>query len=74
MVVSLTSRVRCQRFWLRGDRKGEMEVFIDNLPGYPDNIRSTQRGTFWIGLVAVWNFLNYFDLLKYLPRHIYIDI
>ena len=27
-----------------------MEVFHDNLPGYPDNIKATPRGTFYVGL------------------------
>jgi len=25
-------------------------VLVDNLPGLPDNIRLTHRGTFWLGL------------------------
>ncbi|XP_024522779.1 protein STRICTOSIDINE SYNTHASE-LIKE 5-like [Selaginella moellendorffii] len=29
-----------------------MEVFIDNLPGHPDNIRHNGQDRFWIGLVA----------------------
>eukprot|EP00250_Pteridium_aquilinum_P033817 c6375_g1_i1 orf=182-1297(-) len=52
LVFCETAKVRCQRLWLQGSRKGEMEIFIDNLPGYPDNIHTTKRGTFWIGLVA----------------------
>lgn len=52
LVFCETTKVRCQRLWLKGDHKGEIEIFIDNLPGYPDNIHSTKRGTFWIGLVS----------------------
>ncbi|CAB3405546.1 unnamed protein product [Caenorhabditis bovis] len=29
------------------------EMFAANLPGMPDNIRMTERGTFWVGLAAV---------------------
>ena len=28
------------------------EIFIDNLPGFPDNINNGLNGRFWIGLVA----------------------
>ena len=27
-----------------------MEIFHDNLPGYPDNIKRTPRGTFYVGM------------------------
>ncbi|KAI5084327.1 hypothetical protein GOP47_0000496 [Adiantum capillus-veneris] len=52
LVVCETSKVRCGRLWLKGSQKGILESFIDNLPGYPDNIHRTERGTFWIGLVS----------------------
>ena len=29
-----------------------MEVFYDNLPGYPDNIKLSGRGTFYVGLTV----------------------
>ncbi|MCO5605234.1 hypothetical protein L7F22_059414 [Adiantum nelumboides] len=53
LVVSETSKVRCQRLWLKGSNKGKLEKFIDNLPGYPENIHKSDRGTFWIGLVSL---------------------
>lgn len=41
---------RIQRYWIAGPHKGSHEVFIDNLPGYPDNITRTPDGTFLVGL------------------------
>jgi sugar lactone lactonase YvrE len=41
---------RIQRYWIAGPRAGSHEVFIDNLPGYPDNITRTPDGTFLVGL------------------------
>jgi len=38
------------RYFLKGPRKGESEVFVDGLPGLPDNIRPTGRGGYYIGL------------------------
>ena len=41
---------RIQRYWISGPREGSHEVFIDNLPGYPDNITRTPDGNFLVGL------------------------
>jgi hypothetical protein len=34
---------------LTGDKAGQSEVFADNLPLLPDNIRPSGRGGFWLG-------------------------
>jgi sugar lactone lactonase YvrE len=41
---------RITRYWLRGERAGTHEVFVDGLPGYPDNITRTPDGHFLVGL------------------------
>ncbi|XP_073150178.1 protein STRICTOSIDINE SYNTHASE-LIKE 5-like [Henckelia pumila] len=41
---------RCQRYYIEGRRKGSTDVFIDNLPGVPDNIRYDGEGLYWIAL------------------------
>ena len=41
---------RIQRYWISGPRRGSHEVFIDNLPGYPDNITRAPDGSFLVGL------------------------
>ncbi len=51
VLVSETASYRIRRVWLRGERAGESDVFADNLPGFPDNIRwSPARRAFWIAL------------------------
>ncbi|MCC6153352.1 MAG: SMP-30/gluconolactonase/LRE family protein [Candidatus Hydrogenedentes bacterium] len=50
VLVNETWNYRVLRYWLTGDKKGTWDVFIDNLPGYPDNISSNGRGTFWLAL------------------------
>lgn len=35
---------------MKGPKKGQMELFYNNLPGYPDNIKSTPRSTYFVGL------------------------
>ncbi len=55
VLVNETYRFRVTRYWLKGDRAGTSDTFVDNLPGYPDNITSNRRGTFWLALFTVRN-------------------
>ncbi|MEZ4452592.1 MAG: SMP-30/gluconolactonase/LRE family protein [Nannocystaceae bacterium] len=51
VVVTELSSYRVTRVWLAGPKKGEHEVLIDDLPGFPDNITySPERGAYWIAL------------------------
>ncbi|MCY1277262.1 Strictosidine synthase [compost metagenome] len=50
VLVNETYRYRIQRYWLKGDKAGQHEVFIDNLPGMPDNLQGDRAGTFWVAL------------------------
>ncbi len=51
VLVNDTSSYRVRRYWLKGEKAGHSDVFIDNLPGFPDGISSNVRDTFWIALV-----------------------
>jgi sugar lactone lactonase YvrE len=55
VLVNETYRYRIRRCWLKGPRAGESEIFVDNLPGFPDNITANRRGTFWLALFTVRN-------------------
>lgn len=50
VLVNETYRYRITRYWLKGDKAGSHEVFIDNLPGLPDNLQGDRAGTFWVAL------------------------
>jgi sugar lactone lactonase YvrE len=50
VLVNETYRYRILRYWLKGDKAGTREVFIDNLPGLPDNLQGDRAGTFWVAL------------------------
>ena len=52
VLVNETGRYRIHRVWLNGEKRGKAEVFIDNLPGFPDGISSNGRDTFWLALVT----------------------
>jgi sugar lactone lactonase YvrE len=55
LLVNETYRFRITRYWLTGDRAGKSEPFVENLPGYPDNINRAPDGTFWLALFTVRN-------------------
>ena len=46
-------RFRCMKVWLKGEKAGHAETFVENLPGCPDNIRLGSDGYFWIALLPV---------------------
>lgn len=41
---------RCKKYYIQGERKGSTEIFVNNLPGMPDNIRYDGEGHYWIAL------------------------
>ena len=55
VLVNETYRYRITRYWLKGPKTGTSDTFIDNLPGFPDNITSNRRGTFWLACFTVRN-------------------
>ncbi|MEM7373954.1 MAG: SMP-30/gluconolactonase/LRE family protein [Bacteroidota bacterium] len=48
LLVVETNKYRVQKYWLQGPKAGSMEIFVDNLPGFPDGISTGENGTFWI--------------------------
>jgi sugar lactone lactonase YvrE len=64
VLVAETGKYRVLRVWLSGEKKNLTEIFIDNLPGFPDNISSNGNDKFWLALVTPRSPL----LDKLLPR------
>ena len=54
------------RYWFDGPKKGQIEVVIDNLPGYPDNINLSSDGHYWCALVGMRS--PVFDLALKTPQ------
>jgi sugar lactone lactonase YvrE len=52
VLVVETGSYRVHRYWLNGAKQGQSEIFIDNLPGFPDGISSNGKGEFWLALVT----------------------
>ncbi len=52
VLVNETAAHRITRVWLKGPKAGTKDVFIENLPGYPDNLSYNGRGLFWVALAG----------------------
>ena len=50
VLVNETSAHRITRFWLKGEKRGTSDTFLDNLPFYPDGISNGENGIFWIAM------------------------
>ncbi|KAI9123160.1 hypothetical protein K1719_006049 [Acacia pycnantha] len=71
LVVCETWKHSCLRHWLKGDKKGHTETFIQNLPAGPDNIHLAPDGSFWLALVPVPNLQKLgFVMSSKLLRHL----
>ena len=46
VLINETFMYRIQKYWLKGDKAGTSEIFIENLPGFPDNVFSNEKGIF----------------------------
>ncbi|PWE28868.1 strictosidine synthase [Maritimibacter sp. 55A14] len=52
LMVAETGRAAIHRLWLTGPKSGTAEPFMENLPGYPDNIQAQGDGTYWVGFAS----------------------
>ena len=52
VLVVETGAYRIHRLWLNGSKQGQADIFIDNLPGFPDGISSNRKDKFWLALVT----------------------
>jgi sugar lactone lactonase YvrE len=55
VLVNETSAHRVRRYWLEGPQKGTSDIFLDNLPFYPDGISYNEHGIFWIAMMSPRN-------------------
>lgn len=52
VLINETGTYRVWRYWINGNKKGTKEVFLDNLPGFPDGISRGDNGIFWLTLIS----------------------
>lgn len=49
LILSETFGLRLHKYWIKGEKAGTLEVFVNALPGYPDNVTYT-AGIFWVAI------------------------
>ncbi|MDO6566122.1 SMP-30/gluconolactonase/LRE family protein [Alteromonas sp. 1_MG-2023] len=52
VLVNETGSYRVLRYFIAGPKAGMVDVFIDNLPGFPDNIARAPDGGYWVGFAS----------------------
>lgn len=50
VLVNSTTEYKILRYWLKGPKAGTYDVFIENLPGFPDNITFNGKDRFWVAI------------------------
>jgi sugar lactone lactonase YvrE len=55
VLVNETYRYRITRYWLKGPKASTADTFVENLPGFPDNVTANRQGTFWVALFTLRN-------------------
>jgi len=55
VLVNETWKYRILRYWIRGPKAGQAEVFADNLPGFPDNLAVDDKGRYWVAFPTLRN-------------------
>jgi len=55
VLINETYRYRIRRYWLKGEKAGTNDMFIENLPGFPDGGSRGSGGRFWVAMFTVRN-------------------
>ncbi|XP_064503956.1 adipocyte plasma membrane-associated protein isoform X2 [Pseudopipra pipra] len=53
VLVQETAMARIRRYYVSGLMKGGADMFVENMPGLPDNIRLSSSGGYWVAMAAV---------------------
>ncbi len=63
-----TAKYQVRQFWLKGKKRGQQDIFIDDLPGFPNGISRRADGGFWLGFTtkrnAILDFVHPYPWLK----------
>lgn len=55
VLVNEMMRYRTKKVFVHGPNAGQVEVFVNNLPGFPDGISTGADGIFWLAIYAPRN-------------------
>lgn len=71
VLVAETTMARIKRVYVSGLTKGGVDLFVENLPGFPDNIRPSSSGGYWVGMSTIRSNPG-FSMLDFLSQRPYI--
>ncbi|MBV99915.1 Adipocyte plasma membrane-associated protein, partial [Eschrichtius robustus] len=76
VLVAELTMARIRRFYVSGLMKGGADLFVENLPGFPDNIRASSSGGYWVGMSTIrsnpgFSMLDFLSERPYLKRMIF---
>jgi ribose transport system permease protein len=66
LLIAQTWLCRILRYWHSGPNKGRLEIFMDNFPGYLDNINRSSDGAYWVALNGMRS--PAYDLAMRMPK------
>ncbi|KAM8810302.1 adipocyte plasma membrane-associated protein isoform 2-T2 [Eudromia elegans] len=53
VLVQETTMARIRRYYVSGLMKGGADIFVENMPGFPDNIRLSSSGGYWVAMSTI---------------------
>nr|XP_043634656.1 protein STRICTOSIDINE SYNTHASE-LIKE 7-like [Erigeron canadensis] len=60
--------MRCMRYYIQGEKEGTIDVFIDRLPGMPDNIHTDDLGRYSIAIpkehTYAWDIIRRYPYIR----------
>ncbi|XP_071453915.1 adipocyte plasma membrane-associated protein Hemomucin-like [Hetaerina americana] len=68
VLVAETVTSRILRYHLKGPKKGQKDIFLDGLPGNPDNIKPNGNGGFFISLITQ-RVPGEFNVIEFIGKH-----
>lgn len=79
ILVAESATNKIHRYYLKGPKKGTNDVFVDGLPGIPDNINTDGKGGYLVSLVigvdsshpALFQIIRPFPLVRKLIARIF---
>jgi sugar lactone lactonase YvrE len=71
LVFAEIRKCRLWRYWLKGPKAGTSDIFVEYLPGIPDNLGRNERGEFWVPLHSLrTNLEMYIGVLPWIRQAI----
>jgi len=87
LLIVESTRSRILKYYFEGSKKGKTEIFIDNVPGFPDNIVFSEKShVYWIGFSSkrskpfhLSDFLSNYPivrkyLVKFISRSVFLSL